>query len=173
MNLRYLSMSQLSEVTGLDRRTVKDRLSKIKPYRVEGKAIQYDCRKALPILFGFDNPEKKDLSKQLQEQELKLQIAKTEILESELKTIRAEHVAIEDVCKVVEKEFNYVRSSIQSIPSKCAKALSIETEPSIIQSVLSDHINEVLSHLQADVTYSENDKKREKENSSEEDGDEN
>ena len=172
MNLRYLSMSQLSEVTGLDRRTVKDRLTKIKPYRVEGKAIQFDSRKALPILFGFDNPEKKDLSKQLQEQELKLQFAKTEKLELELKTIRAEHVPIEDVCKVVEKEFNYVRSAIQSIPSKRAKALSIETDPSIIQSMLSEDINEVLSNLQADATYSQDEKEREN-NSSEEDGDEN
>ncbi len=162
MNLRYLSMSQLSEVTGLDRRTVKDRLAKQKPYKTEGKAILYEARKAIPILLGFGDPDAKDIGRQQREQELRHEKIRAEKLEIEVGRMKKELVPIEDVCKSVEQEYTYTRTSLLSIPVKCAKALSLETDPAVVQATLAEYINEALAHLQADKTLASGEVPKEK-----------
>lgn len=150
MSLRYLSMSQLSEVAGIDRRTVKDRLANVKPFKKEGKAIIFDATVALPVLFGY-SAGNENVLEQIKEQTLRLEKAKADKIELELEERRGQVVAIEDVAKAVEKEYTYVRSTILSIPSKRAKVLALESDPQVVRSLLEQDINEALSHLQADT----------------------
>jgi phage terminase Nu1 subunit (DNA packaging protein) len=148
-------MTQLAEITGLDRRTVKDRLANIDPHKEEGKAIIYDTRQALPILLGYDDPNQKGkVNKELKEQELRFERARAEKLEIELEVLKGLNVPIQDVCKEVEKEFNYVRSTLLSIPSRRAQALALENDPAVIRQILEEDVQEALEHLQADKNYS-------------------
>lgn len=148
-----MSMSQLADVTGLDRRTVKERLIELKPDRTVGKAIIYDSRLALPVLLGFNNANSKDIAEQLKETNLEYELAKTEMIQIELEVLKGLQVPIEDVRKTVEKEYTYVRASLLSIPSKRAKVLALESDPATIREHLEQDINEALSHLQADKNY--------------------
>lgn len=150
--LRYMNMSQLATVTRLDRRTVKDKLVDLKPYKIEKTAHYYDSHRALSILLGLGDPNKNN--QELQELEVRIERAKAEKLETELAKTRGQLVPVEDVCKVVEKEYTYVRSSLVAIPSKRAKELAMETDPAIIQQILDQEIHETLEHLQADKNFS-------------------
>lgn len=144
-------MTQLSEVTGLDRRTVKHRLAEVKPFRLEGKAIIYDAQKVLPILLGFDDYRNQDTDKSLAEEQLRYEKARADKVELEVEKLRGEVVPIEDVVRTVNKEYTYVRTTILSLPAKRAKEFALEDDPSKIQALLQDDVNEVLAHLQADT----------------------
>ncbi len=48
-----ISVNQLSELTGLDRRTINRRLKTLKP-RKEGRANLYESTEALPLLYGVE-----------------------------------------------------------------------------------------------------------------------
>jgi phage terminase Nu1 subunit (DNA packaging protein) len=155
VNLRYLSMSQLAEVAGIDRRTVKDRLAEVKPHTKEGKAIIFDAREALPILFGHDRSDVKMVDK-IKEQELRFERVRADKLELELEVAKGLQVPTEEVAKAVEKEYTYVRSTLLGIPSRCITELAMETDPIKIKAILEDAINEALNHLQADHIYANN-----------------
>lgn len=152
MNLRYLSMTQLSEVTGVDRRTVKSRLADLKPIKTEARAIIYDAHMALPLVLRTgDKMSVSQIEKQMAEEQLRHEKAKADKISLEVQKMQGEVVNIEDVARTVGKEYSYVRAALLSIPSKRAKALAIEDDPAVIQSSLLEDINEVLSHMQADA----------------------
>ena len=155
MNLRYLSMTQLSEVSGYDRRTVKDRLAQLEPFKKEKNAVIYDAHLALPLLFASGKYKGKDIEKDMKEQELRYETLRADKVELELNIAKGEYVNIEDVASVVEKEYTYVRATLLSIPSRRAKALALEMDPMIIQDLLVEDIAEALNHLNADEKYSE------------------
>jgi hypothetical protein len=154
MDLPYFSMSQLATITGLDRRTVKDRLVNVEPHKVLGKAIIYDARQALPVLLGFNDPnETKTTQTELKRQELRFERVRAEKLELELEVLKGLHVPVSEVCKSIEKEYTYVRSTLLSVPSKRAMVLALESDPATIRQILEEDINEALNHLQADIHF--------------------
>lgn len=149
MNNRFLSISQLAEITGFDRRTVTSRLASIKPFKVERNAHIYDCHSALPLIYTAG-----DVESQMATESLLLEKAKREKAELEVARLRGEQVPIQDVCAVIEKEYSYVRATLHSIPTRRAVAIAFEPNPSVVSSMISENINEALAHLQADKTYS-------------------
>lgn len=151
MNLRYLNMSQLSEVTGVDRRTVKSRLEGVEPYRKNGQAVEYDAREVIPLVIGVEKADDKNIYKQLQKEQIRTERAKAEKIELEVAKTKGELVSIEDVCRTVGKEYTYVRSSILSLPVKLAKSISLENDPAVCRSMLKQEVDEILKHLQADI----------------------
>jgi phage terminase Nu1 subunit (DNA packaging protein) len=166
MQLRYLSMSQLAEVTGLDRRTVKARLAKIKPHESKTKLILYDAWLALPSLY---KSEVGNIAEQSALESLRLEKARADKIELEIARVRGGQVPIEDVALVVEKEYSRVRSSLLSIPTKLARDLSQIDDPRKIQIELETVINDCLSELSADRTYRETEIPENKEEISERD----
>jgi phage terminase Nu1 subunit (DNA packaging protein) len=150
MNLRYLSMTQLSEITGVDRRTVKSRLAEVEPYKEEGSAILYDAREAIPKIMQFEDKTKDNTWKDLQKEQLRYEKARADKVQLENDTKRGELVRIEDVTRTVGKEYAYVRAAILTLPSKVAKSVSLEEDPAVCQSILKKEVDEILNHLQAD-----------------------
>jgi hypothetical protein len=146
-------MSQLAEVTGIDRRTVKSRLAQIKPFRKEGKAIIYDTHQVLAILLGFDQNGSQEIDprKALLDAELQTEQARAEKLRLEVDKMKGEVVAIDDVCRTVGKEYTYVRAALLALPNKAAKPMAMEDDPTVCQSLLKKEVDEILNHLQADV----------------------
>ncbi len=46
------TISELHELTGLDRRTIKRRISSLQPVRKIGRAIMYDCPSAIEAIYS-------------------------------------------------------------------------------------------------------------------------
>lgn len=157
MSLRKLSISQLAEVSELDRSTVKKILEEAKlESTIDGRAHRYPAREALAILLldsGAEAPNVESPTKRLNRIILQIEEEKLEKLRFENGKSSGELVSVEDVAKAVEKEYAYVRSQFRSLPSKLAKPLSMVTDPNEIHSRLNEAVNECLSELTLDSVY--------------------
>lgn len=154
LNIRFLTLSQLAELTSLARETVRKRLGDLEPVKGEGNAYRYDTHLALPRLYKAP-ASKQEIDKAMAEESLLLERARREKIELDVKRMRGEYVSIEETCKAVEKEFSFVRSQLRSLPSKLAKPLSIMMDPHMVQSAIEEAINECLEELVADQKYEE------------------
>jgi phage terminase Nu1 subunit (DNA packaging protein) len=156
MSNRYLSKSQLSELTGFDRRTVRERLAdlqpSIRPEGANGKGHYYDTREALPLLYKAATSN--DVSKQLNEESLRYERGRADRIEIEVAKLRGELVGIEEVAKTVEKQYTFVRSQLRSIPSKLAKPVTLAPDANVVHKLITDAIDECLTELTADINYS-------------------
>ena len=148
---KLFSINQLSELTQRDRRTITKKLSilEAKPGPANGK--YYELKDALPLIFAPDGTA--ELDRRLLESQYKYEDHRAEKMRLEVERLKGQLVYVEDVASVVQKEYTYVRSQLLSIPSKVAKSLSVESDPSQVKAILDDAINEVLSELKADVAY--------------------
>jgi glutaredoxin-related protein len=153
MKNRYLSISQLSQITGKDRATLSKRLENLKPVEEKATLKKYDAWEALPLIFAADNL--KGMGK-------KIEMITYEIEKEKLQKIRTDNevkmgklVYISEVAKTVEKEFIFVKAQIKAIPAKLSKMLSMENDPVVINKLLTDTINETLNELISDKTYEE------------------
>jgi hypothetical protein len=153
MSLRYLSLSQLSDITGKDRRTVAKRLAAVKPHSEKGRAILYDAPEAIEAIFLSDSVEGMD--KKLLRVELAVEEERLQKLRIENGRSLGELVAVDQVAKAVEKEYSFVRAQVRSIPSKMAKPLSMVTDPNEIYSRLTDAVDECLTELTMDTKYAD------------------
>lgn len=156
MSLRYLSISQLSEITGKDRRTVSKRLAAITPQSEAGRAILYDAPAAIEAIFLSDSVEGMD--KKLLRVELAVEEERLQKLKIENGRSLAELVPVEQVAKAVEKEYSFVRAQVRSIPSKMAKPLSMVTDPNQVYTRLQEAVDECLTELTMDKKYADADR---------------
>ncbi len=152
MILRYLSINQLSELTGKDRRTIKDRLVDLAPHSEDKRGCYYDTHEALPRLFEHSKTAG-GLERKLLQEKLKFDQARTEKIEIEVGEMKRRLVPIEDIGEAVEKEYTSVRTRLRAIPSKLAKPLSMVTDPNQVQIQLQDAVDECLTELNVDAKY--------------------
>jgi hypothetical protein len=155
MSERFKTINQLSEQTGIDRRTLKKRLAGLKTQKGTGKGNYYDCHEALQAVFAPES--RSSIEKQLQEQALIYESARAEKMKLDVERLRGEVVPIAEVAKEVAKEYTYVRAQVRAISSKIAKPISIKTgvDPHEVLSLCDDVINECLTELTADAKYEE------------------
>lgn len=151
MSLHQLSISQLSEITGKDRRTITKRLAGIEPQSGKGRAILYDAPEAIEAIFVSDSVEGMD--KKLLRVQLAVEEERLQKLRIENGRALGELVPVEQVAKAVEKEYSFIRSQIRSIPSKMAKPLSMVTDPNEVYSRLQAAVDECLTELTMDAKY--------------------
>lgn len=148
-----VSINQLMDITGQSFRTIKKRLETLSPDSEDGRSIFYDSHKAMPLLYANENS--RSTENQLGKESLLLERAKREKAEIEVQKLKGEVVFIEEVAKVVEKEYTYVRAQLRSIPSKLAKPLSMLTDPHMVHERLQEAVDECLTELAADKHYEE------------------
>ncbi len=168
MSLRYLSMKQLSEVTGVDRLTIKKRLAAVKPFRNEGKAIIYDAHEAIPVLLTA-TATKNEKTDKLMDEQLRYERARADKIILEVREREGQVVDVTEVAKVVGAEYANVRARLLGIPSRCAKDLSLESNPSLVKDRLDQEVAEALEELVADAAYREKHNVDQPEDSSSED----
>jgi phage terminase Nu1 subunit (DNA packaging protein) len=152
MNLRFLSINQLSELTGKDRRTIKDRLTDVPAHSEDKRGSYYDTHIALERIF---EPKKTvgGMERQLLTEELRLEKARADKMELEVQEMHGRLVPVEDVVKAVEREYTFVRSQFRALPSKLAKPLSMITDPNQVYTRLTEAVDECLSELTADQKF--------------------
>ena len=151
MSLEFLSISQLSEVTGKDRRTISKRLANLQSQVGPKNAQLYKASEAIELLLTPENA--KGLERKLQQAELDEKRARAEKVQIEVARMRGELVSLEDVAKVVEKEYSIIRAQVRAIPSKMAKPLSMTSDPNEVHNKLAEVIDECLKELTADEAY--------------------
>ncbi len=132
----------------------------MKPYEENGRAKIYDTHEALPVLFAAESH--KGIQK-------KIELVTHDIEKEKLHKIRMENdvrigklVDIEDVVKMVEKEYTFVKAQIKSLPSRLSKLLSMQSDPMIINELMTKEINEILNELITDSVYDKHCKEVEK-----------
>ncbi len=151
MKLHALSINQLSELTGKDRRTIKKYLEALAPAKTDNRADYYNSRDALALLYAPDMTQ--GLDRKLQIEELRNQEHRNEKLKLEIDEMKGRLVPIEDVAKAVEKEYTFVRSKFRSIPTKLAKPISMILDPNEARIRLQEAVDECLTELTADTKY--------------------
>lgn len=145
-----MTINQLMELTGKSFRTVKKKIESLKPVREDGRAGHYSTVDALKLIYATAVDK---ANSELAKETLLLERARREKLEIEIGKLRGDLVAIDEVVKVVEKEYSFVRSQVRSLPSKLAKPLSMVTDPNEVYTRLSDGVDELLTELTADSKY--------------------
>lgn len=151
-DLRYLSINQLHEITGKDRRTITKRLAELDAQPGPNNGKYYDSREALKLLYGSGAQSHE---KQLMEEQLNYERARAEKIRLEVDKLKGSLVPIDDVASIVEKEYAYVRAQLLSIPSKMAKPLANINDPQVVKDNLDEAIAEVLGELTADQKYAD------------------
>lgn len=151
MNLRYLSINQLSEVTGKDRRTIKKRLAGIAPHSEDGRAQYFDAHVVIDLLFALDSSQ--GIDKKLQQEELRIESARREKLEIEVKRLRGEMLPIDVVAKELEMACTYVRAQLFSLPNKLSMPLAIISDPAVVNEKIHNALSECLTELNTDHVY--------------------
>lgn len=152
MKLRFLSINQLSELTGKDRRTIKDRLTGLSPHSEDKRGQYFDTHQALERIFEHKKTEG-GIQRKLLQEELRIESARAEKIELEVKAMKGELVPIEDVIKSVEREYTFVRSQLRALPSKLAKPLSMTNDPNEVYTRLTEAVDECLTELTSDEKF--------------------
>lgn len=151
---RYLTMNQLYELTGVDRRTIKKRLEGLNFQKNSGKGHYYDAHEALPRIYQtFDN--KHTTERAMAEESLLLERARREKVEIEVKRAKGEYIPIEDVVRDVEQEYNFIRNKLKSLGARLAQRLSLIDDPHVIRHEIDEEMNNCLVELNADERYKE------------------
>jgi phage terminase Nu1 subunit (DNA packaging protein) len=146
---QYVSINQLSILTGRDRATITKKLAVLEVRQV-GRAKMYDAQKALPVIYGLADEDPSQIKERILKEELRERTARADKLETEVAKTRGQLVAIEDVTKEVAKQFTRVRAAILSLPSRLAKPISMETDPNVVKDLLDSAVIETLEHLSAE-----------------------
>lgn len=149
---RYFSISQLAQITGKDRATLAKRLENCKPYQERKNAKIYDAHEVLPIIFAAENF--KGMSKKIEQVSYEIEKEKLRKVRMENERRSGQLVEIDEVARVVEKEYIFIRAQFKSIPSRLSKPLSMESDPLIVNKVLTETIDEILMELVSDENYS-------------------
>lgn len=151
MKLRYLSVNQLSQVTGKDRATITKRLETSKPYKEDGRAKIYDAHEVIPIIFAAETL--KGMSKKIEQVNYDIEKEKLHKIRTENEVKLGKLVLIDEVTKMVEKEYTFIKAQIKSLPSRLSKLLSMESDPIVINKIMHTEIDTVLEELTSDEVY--------------------
>ena len=142
-----VNLNQLVNLTGMAYRTVKKRLSGLKPIKSDQAGIYYNSKEALPILFGVGGDEGFDLSKE------RARLAKLQGDAQDLKNklTRGEIVHADQVKNNALKTGVMIRTLLETIGNKVAPVLVDLDAPAAIADVINREINQVLSKLSDEI----------------------
>lgn len=137
---KILSISKLSEITGIDRRTISKRLEELEPVEETSRSKMYNVQEALPFIYTSGGLREAE--------QLRYETARADKMELEVAKRRGELVEIDKVVKVYEQRLIAVRAGIIALPNKQAAVLASITDPNIMKTELEIATNEVLEELQ-------------------------
>lgn len=106
------SVNQLAEMTGKDRRTVKKRLEGLEPVGKQGRAVLYEVKEALPLIYLVgQGPDVEGIT--LDEARRNESVAKTEKLHLEMESIRKQRIPVEVVNETLEEGLGAMKAVIK------------------------------------------------------------
>lgn len=144
----HFSVSDLAELTGINRKTVGQKLKLAAcPYKNGDRNSKlFDAKLALPIIY---NSSKEAIS--YESERASLTKAKREKAEIELALQKKSVVKIAGVVEHIGQEYSTIKAKFRALPSSMAQHLATESDPKAIFTLLSKSINNVLSELAADA----------------------
>ena len=140
------STNRLSELTGMDVRTIKRRLATIQP-TVQGRAHTYESRDALPLLYGAQDSAAFDLNQE--RARLAHHQANNEALKE--RTARGELIPRAVVIQAWQAMIAAARSRLLAIPTKAAHRLLAVANLAEAEDVVRSHVHEALAELQQEA----------------------
>ena len=137
------SVSRLSELTGLDRRTLKKHLIEFKPI-IEGRSHLYESHDVLRVIYGGASAD--DLYDLTEE---RARLAHHQANNEGLKELenKGELVRADEVRAAWEEKTAATRAQLLSLPSKAAPMVVTVDGDVAVESMLRKMINEALDEL--------------------------
>lgn len=145
---RLLSISELADLTGRDRKDVSRKLEPLSHQAGPKNAKLYDSVEALELL--FEARSSNELQRQIDEANLEVARRRAQKLAIENKVKEGLLVHIEDIAAVVEREYAAVRAGFLALGNRLAKDLMALQTPVAIKNRIDSEVNAVLSELSAD-----------------------
>lgn len=152
-DLAYVTLNQLSTLTGMTYRTLKKKLADVDPAEdEEGNTLLYRPAEVLPVIYGVVNAEGAEIQAETKSYDIwkerarlaKFQADKAEI---EVNTLRGNLIPAEQIEVSWSKMVSAFRSRILGIPAKLAIRAAAEGEVKVVEQMLKTECNEALSEL--------------------------
>ncbi|EIC23277.1 DUF1441 family protein [Thiorhodovibrio frisius] len=140
-----VSINQLSEWTGLDRRTVKRRLADLPHKPGPNRAHEYESAVALRLIFGSGNPDGDRLDGQ--QEKARLDKVRADIAEVELERKRGDLIDVDAVTQTWERLVSVAKGRFMALPTRLSYDLAGLSEPREAERLLKNAIWEVLTEL--------------------------
>ena len=160
MSLAQLSISQLAEITGQDRKTIAKYLAQagLEPQMGLKGAKNFAAAEALRILLAISNVgTTEDVAQKQAEAKLRTTIAQADKAELDLAIRRNEYLPTDEIVQQVETQFSVVRARLTSIPNALAQQLALEEDPALVNSILTKAVDEALADLTVETLAVPND----------------
>jgi phage terminase Nu1 subunit (DNA packaging protein) len=140
-----ISINKLAEMTKIDRRTLKKRLTSLTP-RVEGAAHLYPMAEAMAAIFGNTGGDELDP----RQEQARVNHHKANIAAMEERLRAGELVEVAQVKKEAALAGRLMRDSFQALPSRVSAQLVGKTEREI-REALDAEIRQTLMQLSAEA----------------------
>lgn len=150
---RYLTVNQLSKITGKDRQTINKRLSEVVPVKEDKRGKYYDSWECLSIIYAAD--KKEGMSQQIEQVSLQIEKERLQKLRIDNDKSLGQLVDIDQVVGIVEKEYTYIKAKFLSLNVRLAKILALESDPQKVSDTIYESVQEILEELKADNTFNE------------------
>ena len=145
LNPAHLSITQLSQVTGMATNTIKKRLIGLVPVEKRGMAIIYNGPDALKMIYTDAGPSKNQIN--IDDEKARTEFNRADKLEMENAVRRGELVERKDVLIHIQKSFAAVRAKLLAIPTKAAPVVITLGEVNLAQTTLKKFVYDALDEL--------------------------
>ena len=145
-----LSITELHNLTGLDRRRVRSALADLESTPGKKGAVLFESREALPLLYIF--PRDGDTLDLTQERArlAHFQANKAAVEERKLK---GELIEVEEVAQIVGADYSNVRAKLLAMPTKGAPELLGIEDIAVAHGIVQRLVIAALEELSADEVY--------------------
>ena len=137
-----LSISELSDLTGFDRRRIRKELGDLKAEQGPKSAILYESTEALPVLYMGEG-EHLDANKE----RARLTHHQANLAELDERTKRGELVPMDTVVSEVSEACSNMRAKLLNLPPKMAAVVVAMDDLHEVQTVLESGVVEALAEL--------------------------
>lgn len=152
-----ISINQLAQLTGKDRRTVTKALEGLEPIEKKSNKITYDIKEALQLIFtnGFllDENDNDIIDPQLEK--AKLDRARRQDIELNLEVKKKNLIPSDVIETALSGLFSSIKSKILNIPTKAAQRYEPKMSQKKLEKLLKDQVKEVLQGLSEDKALDE------------------
>ena len=141
-DLSQLSISQLHELTGRERRWIKKRLAdqSVTPASRTGRSLLYTAREALDAIYDRDGLDPAT-------EQARLHQARRELAELDLAEKRREYVPAAQVEAAWTKIATMIRAKILAVAVKVAQVLAATSDPKECHAIVEEALHEALEAL--------------------------
>lgn len=142
-----LSTNQLAELTGRTPRTIKERLRGVTPVGKDGRAVLYNPREALPLIYEIEKKKGDGTVLILQDEKARLASAQADKTEMQVRQMMRELLPSEEVERVWTQMALNFRAKILVLPAMLAPQLAGLKKPVECQELMKSSINQALDEL--------------------------